>query len=202
VEIDFSERSSVERYHFMISAIVPRPIAWVTTRGPDGATNLAPFSFFQGVSADPPVVMIAFAGSKRSGERKDTLANIEATGEFVVNVVDEDQVDAMVLSSVEFPRSTSEIDVAGMATFPARAVNGPCLEASPVNMECRMLRRLEIGQGVAVFGEILLVHARRDVLNERGTVDPDRLRPLARLGGSLYARYGGAFSRKAPEPRG
>jgi flavin reductase (DIM6/NTAB) family NADH-FMN oxidoreductase RutF len=196
--IDFAELSATERYHFMISTIVPRPIAWVSTRGPSGDANLAPFSFYQGVCADPPTIMISFATKKRSGERKDTLANIEATGSFVINVVDESLLDSMVVSSIEYPSGTSEIEITGLGTFPASRVDAPCLTASPVNMECRLAERVSLGGCVAIFGEILLVHARESVLDARGNVDPERLRPVARLGGSLYTLYSGAVSRKTP----
>ncbi|MDH3284116.1 MAG: flavin reductase family protein [Acidobacteriota bacterium] len=196
--IDLETVSAARRYHFMISAIVPRPIAWVSTRGVDGTTNLAPFSFFQGVCSDPPTLMISFATQKKSGERKDTLANIEATREFVVNLVSEDLLDPMILSSAELERGASEIEAARLATFPGEQIEAPCLVASPVNLECRLLRTVPVGSCVAVFGRILLAHARSDILGERGTIDPDRLRPVARLGGSLYALYGGAISKKRP----
>ena len=199
--VDLSELSTSNRYRFMISAIVPRPIAWVTSTDRDGATNLAPFSFFQGVSADPPTLMISVAASKRSGERKDTLGNIEQTGEFVVNVVNEELLDPMILSSVEYGAATSEIEVTGLETFPSRHVTPPCLAASPVNMECRLLQRVDLGGCVVLFGEILLAHVLAGHLDEKGHVDPDRLRPVARLGGSRYALYGRSVSKTPPEKR-
>lgn len=197
--IDLATLSSSDCYRFMISAIVPRPIAWVTSTDREGATNLAPFSFFQGVSSEPPTLMLSVAVSKRSGERKDTLENIEQTGEFVVNVVNEPLLEPMVLSSVEYGAATSEIEVAGLETFPSLRVAPPCLVASPVNMECRLLRRVELGGCVVLFGEILVAHVLSDHLDEKGRVDADRLRPVARLGGSRYALYGRAVEKKAPQ---
>ncbi len=197
--VDLSDLSTSERYKFLISAIVPRPIAWVTSTSAEGALNLAPFSFFQGVSADPPTLMLSVATSKRSGERKDTLGNVEQTGEFVVNVVNEELLDPMVLSSVEYGAATSEIEVAGLETFPSRHVTPPCLADSPVNMECRLIRTVELGGCVVLFGEILVAHVRRDHLDEKGRVDADRLRPVARLGGAKYALYGRSVDKVTPE---
>ncbi len=196
--IDLEAKSSRESYRFLISAIVPRPIAWVSTRGEGGATNLAPFSFFQGVCADPPTLMISLGTTKRSGERKDTLRNIEDTKVFVVNLVDESLLDPMVRSSAELERGQSEIEAARLATFPAERVAAPCLSVSPVNLECRLVEAVPLGSCVAAFGEIVLAHVREDLLDERGTIDPDKLRPVGRLGGTLYAPYRGSVSKRRP----
>ncbi|MDQ7005692.1 MAG: flavin reductase family protein [Acidobacteriota bacterium] len=193
VKIDPARLTPAQNYFFLISAIVPRPIAWISTRSPEGSTNLAPFSFFQGVAADPPTLMVSIARTKKSGETKDTLANIQATGEFVVNMVPGELAGPMEASADELPAGESEIDRAGLATFSAERVSAPCLADSPVNLECRLSREVAIGSCVAVFGEVLLAHVREDLLDERGTIDPDRLAPLARLGGSLYLPYGKAI---------
>lgn len=190
--IDLKELGASKAYFFMISAVVPRPIAWVSSRGADGTDNLAPFSFFQGVCPDPPTLMLSISQSKRSGETKDTLRNVRETGGFVVNVVPEPMGKAMVSSSEELSYETSEIERAGLATFPAETVDALCLADSPVNMECRLSREIEIGRCSVVFGEIQLVHAHEAILDERDVVDPDKLRPWSRLGGSLYMPYGGA----------
>ena len=196
--IDLDALGTAKAYFFMISAIVPRPIAWVTTRGRDGSTNLAPFSFFQGVCAAPPTLMISISSGKRSGEPKDTLANIRETGEFVVNVLPHELVDPMVASSAERPYGDSEIEAEGLETFPADLVAPPCLAGSPINMECRLHQEVPIGQCVAVFGRIVRVHAREDVLDARDTVDPDKLRPWARMGGAFYQPYGGVVRKNRP----
>lgn len=190
--IDLSALGAAKAYFFMISAIVPRPIAWVSTRGADGSTNLAPFSFFQGVCAAPPTIMIAIQSKKRSGETKDTLRNVRETGEFVVNIVPEDLGKPMVASSAEHAYGESEIDLCALTTFASERVSAPCVAESPVNFECRVMQEVAIGACVAVFGEIVLVHAREDVLDARGVVDPEKIKPWARLGGSLYMPYGGS----------
>ena len=199
--IDLAELSPGQKYFLLISAIVPRPIAWVSTRGTNGSTNLAPFSFFQGVAADPPTLMISIARTKSSGETKDTLANIRATGEFVVNVVTGELAEPMDASAAELPFGQSEIERAGLATFPARRIAPPCIADSPVNLECRLSQQVEVGSCVAVFGEVLLAHVREDLLDERGTIDPDRLAPLARLGGSFYQPYSRAMRLRPPGSR-
>ncbi len=196
--IDFETLDAAQRYFFMISAIVPRPIAWVSTRAADGTTNLAPFSFFQGVCASPPTLMISVAAKKSTGERKDTLSIIEETGEFVVNVVSEELAEPMVASALELPSGKSEIDAGGIETFPGERVAAPCVAIAPVSLECRLSHELPIGDCVALFGEILLAHVREDLLDARGTIDPDKLRPLGRLGGSLYQPYRDAIRMKRP----
>jgi flavin reductase (DIM6/NTAB) family NADH-FMN oxidoreductase RutF len=190
--LDLREMAPAKAYFFLISSIVPRPIAWVSTIGSDGSTNLAPFSFFQGICASPPTLMVSIASRKRSGELKDTLRNVRDTGELVVNVVAEPLSQPMVGSSEERAYGESEIDVEGLSTFPAERVAAPCVAESPVNMECRLSKEVQIGGCAAVFAEIVLVHVREELLDERGTIDPDRLRPWARLGGSLYLPYSGS----------
>ncbi len=198
--IDLRALGPARGYYFLISAIVPRPIAWVTTRSADGVTNLAPFSFFQGVCADPPTLLLSIMRHKNSGEMKDTLHNIETTGEFVVNLVGEESLLPMVQSSAELPHGVSEIDAGGLSTFPAELVSPPCLADSPVNIECRLQQQVPVGVATVILGEILLVHAREDVLDERGSVDPAKLRPVARLGGSRYVLFDPDRIRSVPRP--
>lgn len=193
VTIDPKDQTPGENYYFLISAIVPRPIAWVSSRGPEGSTNLAPFSFFQGVCADPPTLMISIAERKSSGEFKDTLSNIKQSGEFVVNLVPEELAEPMIATSEEFPAGESEIDRTGLSTFPARRVRVPCIADSPVNLECRRVHQLSMGSCTVFFGEILLAHVREDLLDARRNIDPEKLRPLARMGGSYYLPYSGAI---------
>jgi flavin reductase (DIM6/NTAB) family NADH-FMN oxidoreductase RutF len=199
VTIDFAEMSAAKRYYFMISAIVPRPIAWVTSQDAEGVVNLAPFSFFQGVCSDPPTLMVAFSRLKTTGEGKDTLRNVLETREFVVNLVNEDVWEPMMHSSLEFDAGDSELARLGLETYPADLVAPPCIAASPGSFECRLSQTVELTGCVAVFGEILRAHVREDLLDERRTIDPNKLRPLARLGGSNYGPFGGAVRRK-PSP--
>jgi flavin reductase (DIM6/NTAB) family NADH-FMN oxidoreductase RutF len=199
VTVDFDDLSPAKRYFFMISAIVPRPIAWVTSQDRSGTINLAPFSFFQGVCAEPPTLMVAISRKKKSGEGKDSLRHIQETGEFVVNLVTEETWDSMLVSSLEFPAGTSELGVLGLETFPADEVAPPCVSVSPVNLECRLAEQVDLTGCVALFGRILRAHVRDGLLDERGSIDAEKLRPLARLGGSYYAPFGTAVRRKPPE---
>ena len=187
--IDLSRLDPAKTYHLMISAIVPRPIAWVSTRAADGRTNLAPFSFFQGVCAEPPILMLSIAAHKRSGETKDTLRIVRETGELVVNVVAAPLIESAVASAEERAYGDSEIDALGLETFPAERVSAPCVSASPVNLECRLEREVAVGNCSALFCEILLAHVAPEVMDERGTIDPERLRPWGRLGGSYYMPF-------------
>ncbi len=173
-------------YRLMISVVVPRPVAWVSTRGRDGSLNAAPFSYFQALSSKPPVVMIS-VGSRRGGEPKDTRRNIDETGEFVVGIVSEESAERMVRTSVDHPYGVSEFETAGLTALPSDLVGPPRIAECAVSLECRLERALDVGGSRVFLGEVLLVHLRDDVLLPDGTADPLRLRPLARLGGSHYA---------------
>jgi flavin reductase (DIM6/NTAB) family NADH-FMN oxidoreductase RutF len=173
-------------YRLMISVVVPRPIAWTSTISPDGVLNAAPFSYFQALSSSPPSVMIS-VGRRRGGASKDTRSNIEATREFVVNIVSEESGVRMVRTSVDYPPEVSEFAEAGLTPLPSARVRPPRIAESAVSLECRLDRIVEVGSSAVCIGEVLLFHLRDDVLAPDGTVDPWKLRPLARLGGTSYA---------------
>jgi flavin reductase (DIM6/NTAB) family NADH-FMN oxidoreductase RutF/uncharacterized damage-inducible protein DinB len=184
--IDPADLEGPDAYRLMISVIVPRPIAWVSTTSADGVLNAAPFSYFQALSSRPPMIMIS-VGRRRGGVHKDTRANIEATGEFVVNVVGEESAAAMVKCSVDHPPEVSEFDAVGLTAVPSVKVTPPRIAECAVALECRLDRVLEIGSSGVCIGEVVLFHVSDEVLNEDRTVDPLRLRPLGRMGGSSYA---------------
>lgn len=193
MKVDPAELDRKENYFLLISALVPRPIAWVTSRSAAGAMNLAPFSFFQGVGSNPPTLMLAFA-RRRDGSPKDTPANILETGEFVVNLSREDQAPLVEASAADLPPEVSEAERLGLELLPSDRVAPPRLAVSPVSLECRLVEHLEISGSTVLFGEVLLYHLAEEVLDERGTVDPGKLRPLARLGRRNYASLGEVFS--------
>lgn len=186
MRIDPSELAPREAYSLLISTIVPRPIAWVSTLSPEGRPNLAPFSFFTGVASDPP--MLALAVGRRRGRPKDTAANIEARGEFVVNVVTEKLARAMVLTSGDFPPEINEFDEAGVTPVPSARVAPPRVKESPVHMECRLEEIIPVGRSRTslVIGEVLVFHI-DDALWGGSDVDVSALRPIGRLGRTLYA---------------
>lgn len=185
-----------EVYRFIISAVVPRPIAFVSTIGAAGGTNLAPFSYFNAISSEPPLVAIAI--NDRADDPKDTLRNIRETGEFVVNVVSEPLLDAMVRTAGDWPRGTSEFAAAGLTPAPSERVRPPYVAESPLQLECTLHREIRLGGSFLVVGEVVLARVRDDVLSD-GRVDPVKLAPVGRLGGELYAPLGPVLKRARPK---
>lgn len=184
VIVDPQAISPGDMYRFMISVVVPRPIAFVSTVGPDGRLNLAPFSYFNAITNRPPLLGISII-NRRSGP-KDTLRNIRAVGDFVVNVVDEPLAARMVQTSGEWPEDVDEFALTGLTPIASDLVRPPRVEESPVSLECRLYREIELGASIFVVGEILRGHASDKVLTE-GRVDPAKLRPLGRLGSDAYS---------------
>ncbi|RPH40964.1 MAG: flavin reductase family protein [Planctomycetota bacterium] len=194
MDFDPAALSPRDAYRLMISCIIPRPIAFVTTLSRDGATNLAPFSFFNGVSSDPPVVSIAVA-AKKDGSPKDTWRNIEETGEYVINVVVPELMDAVIIGAKELPHGVSELEMSGLKTLPSTKVKPPRLEASPINLECTLLRIVEVEETALILGRVVMVHAKDEIV-DGGRVDPRRLTFVGRLGDDLYCRVNDLFERK------
>jgi len=185
MEIDVSKLSKSQVYKLMTSVIVPRPIAWISTISKDGIPNVAPFSYFAGVSSDPPLLMVSI-GSKEEGIKKDTWKNIEETGDFVVNMVTKELLEKMNLTSAPFDEDIDEFDIAKLTKKPASVVKAPLIAESPVNIECKKFQILEIGTMGIIFGKVLKVHVRDDILNEKGYVDTTKLEIIGRLGGANY----------------
>ena len=194
MDFDPAALSPRDAYRLMISCIIPRPIAFVTTLSRDGVTNLAPFSFFNGVSSDPPVVSIAVA-TKRDGSKKDTWRNIEETGEYVINIVVPDLMDAVIIGARELPHNVSELDLAKLATLPSTKVKPPRLAGSPIHLECTLLKIVEVEETGLILGRVVMVHAKDDIV-DGGRVDPRKLTFVGRLGDDLYCRVNDLFERK------
>jgi flavin reductase (DIM6/NTAB) family NADH-FMN oxidoreductase RutF len=171
-------------YQFMITVVVPRPIAFVSTVSAEGALNVAPFSYFNAITNEPPLLGISV--NRRRGERKDTVRNIEQTREFVVNTVDEALGPRMVQSSGEWPEDVDEFRLTGLTPVPSDLVRPPRVGESPVSMECRLHQIIELGASFFVVGEILRAHVKDEVMTD-GRVDVTKLRPLGRLGGDGYS---------------
>lgn len=199
--IDTSSSPALEIYQALVGVVVPRPIAWVTTMSPAGVVNLAPFSFFNTFSANPPVVVFS-PTLRRNATKKDTLLNIEATGQFVVNIAVESLADKVNLSSKELPPDESEIDLTGLHTMPSAKVKPPRLAESPVNLECTLRQIVHLGTGPIagnlVIGDIVMIHIADAVLDANGKVDPRKLQAIARLGGEYYCRTSDLFEMKRP----
>jgi flavin reductase (DIM6/NTAB) family NADH-FMN oxidoreductase RutF len=194
MQIDPAAITGRESYRLMISCIIPRPIAFVTTLSREGVTNLAPFSFFNGVSSDPPVISIAVA-TKRDGSKKDTWRNIEETGEYVVNVVVPELMDAVIIGAKELPHNVSELEMSGLQTLPSAKVKPPRLASSPINLECTLLKIVEVEETALILGRVVMVHAKDEIV-DGGRVDPRRLTFVGRLGDDLYCRVNDLFERK------
>ena len=204
VEADPAARDARANYHFLTSAVAPRPIAWVTTvDATTGVINAAPFSWFNAVCADPPMLMLAIQ-PRPDGSPKDTARNIRATGEYVVNVAPKAALDAMVQSSGDYAPDVSEVELLGLATAPSRKVRPPRLAASPVHFECRLAQEIPLGRGPTslLLGEVVHFAADDAVLDARGNVDPARLTLLGRLGGSEYVGTAAHFTAKRPRIQG
>jgi flavin reductase (DIM6/NTAB) family NADH-FMN oxidoreductase RutF len=202
MRIDLTALASRDAYSWMTSTITPRPIAWVSTISAEGKTNLAPFSFFQGVTSAPPSLMFVPV-NLRDGAKKDSLRNIEATGEFVVNLVSFAQAELMNKCAALLPYGESEFDKFGVPSVAAEMVKPPRVAGAPVSFECRLHSITRIGEGPAaanvVFGLIQLMHVDDAVLGADGKVDPVKLDLVARLGGEAYARTGEVFTLKRPD---
>ncbi len=185
------------------SCIVPRPIGWISTIGPDGVANLAPFSQFQNLTFDPPYVM--FAGNQNTlGKRKDTVVNSEQTGEFVYNMATYDLRKAVNRSAAEVPPEVDEFELAGVTKAPSLRVKAPRVAESPVHFECRYHQTLRLpGHGLmgsvdVVIGRVVLVHIRDEVLQPDGRLDILKIRPLARLGYYDYTTVDSLFEMVIP----
>ncbi len=184
----------------LTGVVVPRPIAFVSTMSKDGLINLAPYSFFNAVAYDPPTIV--FSSSRHAGDkRKDTLAHIEETGEFVVNIVVDDIAEAMNRTAAEYPSEVSEFEIAGLTPAPSERVKPPRVAESPVNMECRLLQVVPLGQGDhqhgLVIGQIVLMHVRDDIIDGH-RINHQRLKPTGRLAGSMYCHTSDVFEMVRP----
>jgi flavin reductase (DIM6/NTAB) family NADH-FMN oxidoreductase RutF len=200
--IDVSESSPAEIYPWLVGIVTPRPIGWVTTLDAEGHVNLAPFSFFNAFGANPPIVIFSPV-NRRDGTRKDTLLNIEATGEFVLNAAVESLADAVNLSSAELPRGQSEADLAGLSLIPSSLVKPPRVADSPTHLECRLRQIIRVGDGPLganlVIGDIVAIHVDDSVIGSNGHIDPAKLKTIARLGGDWYCRTSDLFALKRPQ---
>jgi len=188
-------------YKLMISCITPRPIAWVSTISPKGIPNLAPFSFFNGIGANPPSVLFCPV-NHRDGSKKDTLLNVEATKEFVVNIVPFALAKPMNETSAELPYEQNEFDFAKITPAPSTKVKPPRVKESPIHMECVLHSIVNVGTGPiganVVIGRIVWMDIAASVLDDKGQIDPRQLDTIGRMGGMGYARTTDLFDLPRP----
>jgi flavin reductase (DIM6/NTAB) family NADH-FMN oxidoreductase RutF len=196
ITVDATALDTATAYRLLVGAVVPRPIAWVTTADASGRVNAAPFSSYNYVAHSPP--MLAINIGTRHGRLKDTARNIMATGEFVVNVATLATMEAMHGCGADYPPDVGEPEALGIALLPGTAGKVPRIAASPVQMECRLERALPLGRGLNTLyiGEILAFHLSTSVYDGRH-VDSIKMQPIARLGGPYYAALGEIYTRPA-----
>jgi len=194
-----------ERYKFVIGAILPRPIAWVSTIDKAGNLNVAPFSYFTAVCNTPMTLLFcpAYSPIVEKEGRKDTLRNIEAIPEFVINLVNEDVAEAMNLTSAILPQGQSEFEYAGITPAPSETIRVSRVAEAPIAYECKLQRIVTVndqpGGGSAVFGEVQRIHIRDDIFDsERGYIMLDKYKPIGRLGGNGYVRVTDTFEMQRP----
>lgn len=188
-------------YKLMIGCITPRPIAWVSTLSPGGVPNLAPFSFFNGVGANPPTIVFCPV-NRRDGSKKDTLINIEATPEFVVNIVPFSLAVPMNTTSAELAYEVNEFDYAKLTAAPSVKIKVPRVKEAPVHMECVLHQIVNVGSGALganmVIGRIVWMEIADSVLDGAGLIDPAKLDTIGRMGGALYSRTTDRFELPRP----
>ncbi|MFD3997729.1 flavin reductase family protein [Streptomyces sp. NPDC058548] len=182
IDPELSDRTSF--YRLLTATVVPRPIAWVSTSSADGTDNLAPHSFFTIASVTPPVVQFTSVG------RKDSLRNVEETGEFVVNLAPEGLFEQINATATDFPRGVGEFDACGVEREPSLRVKPPRVAASPVALECELHSTLRIGDSTVVFGRVVHAAVDESVLVD-GHPEMALMRPLARLGKNEWGTLGG-----------
>jgi flavin reductase (DIM6/NTAB) family NADH-FMN oxidoreductase RutF len=186
------------RYRLLISSVVPRPIALVSTVGEDGVYNVAPFSMFMGVSSNPPMLAVSIAS--RKGAEKDTTRNIKKLRDFVVNVVDESLAEKMNLTSADLPPEVSEFEYAGLTPVESVKVRSPRVKEAPVSMECSLVESIRVGDSPndLFIGQVRLFHVADDLFNG-SIVEIEKLRPLGRLGEFLYCNVRDIFEMPRPK---
>lgn len=201
MQLDTATSPLLDNFQALLGVVAPRPIAWVTTLGPGGIVNLAPFSFFNAFGSNPPVVVFS-PTTKRDGSKKDTLRNIEALGECVVNVAVDSLAQQVNLSSREVPPDQSEVELTGLSTVPSVKVKPPRLAESPASLECVVRQILNVGgkplSANLVICEVVMIHIADRVLDDKGKIDPRKMQAIARLGGDYYCRSTDLFELKRP----
>ena len=187
----------------MSGSIVPRPIGWISTINVSGQPNLAPYSFFNMVCANPPTVVFAPMIRSTDGRPKDTLNNIKGNGEFVINIVTEELMEAMNSSSTETMPDVNEFELAGVTNEKSVAISAPRVAESPIHLECKVHDIIEIsdqpGGGYVVIGTVVHLHVDDKVLMGADKIDLAALRPVGRLAGSAYVRITDIFELERPK---
>lgn len=194
--IDPTQIATKDLHQFMLSAVAPRPIAFASTISPEGQPNLAPYSFFNAFSSNPPILIFSSNRRVANNTTKDTLRNVQDTGEVVINVVSHSIVRQMALASIEYGPEVNEFEKAGFTPVPSERVRPFRVAESPVQMECVVDQILPLGDqggaGNLIVCRIVLMHIAESVLNDKGRIDPHKIDLMGRMGRFYYARASGA----------
>ncbi len=195
IQIDPKKTPTKDFHQFLLGAVAPRPIAWASTIGADGTINLAPYSFFNAFSSNPPILIFSSNRRVNNNTTKDTLRNIEETREVVINVVPYDLVHQMAVSSIEFPYGESEFKKAGLTPLNSLMVKPFRISESPIQMECQVTEIVKLGKeagaGNLFICEVVMMHIAERVLDEKQRIDPDKLDLMGRMGRAFYVRASG-----------
>lgn len=200
-EIPFESMDVGDRYRYLISTVIPRPIALVSTVNKEGVGNLAPYSFFNALSSNPACVMVS-ATPMGNGAQKHTLRNIQDTGEFVVNFSADWMIDPIAYCGAAYPDGVDEMEVVGLTGIPSTKVKPKRVKESPAHLECKLHSLVPIGDGspgstTLIIGEVVVAHIWDQAFTD-GRVDPKKLSPLSRLGGAWYGTLGDVLFRQIP----
>lgn len=199
--LDFAGLTPLQRYRWLASTVTPRPIAWVSSLSAEGTGNLAPFSFFQVISDEPPTLLVN-VNTHGDGRLKDTLRNVQATGELVIQLVSFAQAEAMNASAALLAHGVSEFEHCAIASQPSLRVKPPRVAGAPVAFECRLAEVQPYPRHAPnchlIFAEVLLAHVDDAVLDAQGRIDPHKLDLIGRLGGAAYTRTRETFEMRRP----
>ena len=195
IQISPTSTPTKDFHQYLLGAVAPRPIAWASTIGADGTVNLAPYSFFNAFSSNPPILIFSSNRRVANNTTKDTLRNIEETREVVINVVTHDLVHQMAVSSVEFPYGESEFVKAGLTALKSLIVKPFRIAESPIQMECKVTDIIKLGgeggAGNLFVCEVVMMHIDEKVVDDKGRIDPDKLDLMGRMGRAFYVRASG-----------
>ncbi|HWL13547.1 MAG TPA: flavin reductase family protein [Ureibacillus sp.] len=202
ISLNPSTMTEREVFKILKGTIIPRPIAFVTTMSNEKIVNGAPFSYFNIVAPNPP--MISLAIQREGGQIKDTAKNIELNREFVVHIVDRDNVSKVNETAASLPYNESELELAQMTQVPSELISVPGIKEAKVRMECKLVKAIPLetdGKVVCdlVIGEVVQFHLNEEIYEENGRINAEKLNPVSRLAGSEYAKIGELFSIKRPE---
>jgi flavin reductase (DIM6/NTAB) family NADH-FMN oxidoreductase RutF len=186
MQIDPSQHSVIDNYKLLTNIVVPRPIAWITTQSQTGVINLAPFSFFNAIGADPLYVIFS-VGTRDDGTPKDTEINVQDNGEFVVNMVTEELFEAMNISAADFPTGQSELEAANLHAAPSVHIKVPRVAEAQASLECKLFSTQKLGSNTLIIGQVVMFHVADHLMGPRMHIN--NFAPLGRLGSpSVYCR--------------